>query len=174
MVMYKHNIPLVPAEELGYHLGLIVPPEEVHLFYNVRTSPKPPPAGYGTQIALPEFKPNQAFMKLNIPLSFTVKPIADIHTTEALLKELSEAEKHDIDVLLCFNHGALADEDKDWGHVCVFDRVIDGKLRIVDPSATRPKWRLVTADKMFAAMKKHGTRTAAAGLWVLKAKPPGA
>ncbi len=25
MVMYRHNIPLVPAEELGYHLGLTVP-----------------------------------------------------------------------------------------------------------------------------------------------------
>lgn len=171
MVMYKNRIPLLPAEEIGYHLGLVVSPAEAHLFYKVRVSDTPPPAGYGTQIAKPEFEPNQAFSKLKIPLSFKVKPFADISTPQELLKELSEVEKEDIDVLMCFNHGALTDDDKDWGHVCVFDRVIEGKLRIVDPSPNQPKWRLVTAEKMFQAMKKHSATTAAAGLWILEPKP---
>jgi hypothetical protein len=42
MVMYKLGIPLLPAEEIGYHLGLTVHPDKSYLFYNVRTSTKPP------------------------------------------------------------------------------------------------------------------------------------
>ncbi len=78
MVMYKNGIPLIPAEEIGYHLGLIVHPDRSGLFYKVRTSTEKPPAGYGTRIYLPEFEPNVAFKKLGIPLSLTVKPVSKI------------------------------------------------------------------------------------------------
>lgn len=169
MVMYKHGIPLVPAEELGYHLGLVVPPEKARLFIKVRTSETPPASGYGTQIYLPEYEPNKAFKKLGIPLSFSMKPITEIKTAEQLLEELETAESKDKDVLLCFNHGALIDDpSRDWGHLCVFDRMVDGQIRIIDPSPNQPKWRLVSAEKMLEAMKIHGKRKTAAGLWYLE------
>lgn len=168
MVMYKNNIPLRPAEEIGFYLGLIVHPDRKKLFYNVRTSKEKPPAGYGTRIYLPEFQPNNAFKKMSIPLACKVKVITQFNSPEVILKYLTNIEKGDRDVLLCFNHGVLIDDHlKDWGHVCVFDRIIDGKIRLIDPSPDQPKWRLVSVEKMFQAMKKHGEQKSA-GFWEIK------
>lgn len=165
MVMYKNSIPLVPAEEIGYHLGLIVHPERAKLFYNVRTSEEKPPAGYGTRIYDPEFEPNKAFKKLGVPFTLTVKPIDQFDSSKKLLDYLNQIEKENKDALLCFHHGALVDDSsRDWGHVVVFDRIVEGKIRIVDPSPDHPKWRLVTVEKMFEAMRKHGVKRSA-GVW---------
>ena len=71
MIMYRNGMPLIPAEELGYHLGLTVPPEDSHLFYKVRVSNTPPSlAGYGTQIYNPDYEPNKVFRELGIPFNF--------------------------------------------------------------------------------------------------------
>ncbi len=68
---------------------------------------------------------------------------------------------------MCFNHGVLVDDsNKNWGHVCVFDRLIDDKIRIVDPSPEHPKWRLVEADKTYEAMSKHGVEKSG-GVWLI-------
>jgi hypothetical protein len=115
MVMYKNDIPLIPSEEIGYPLGLIVHGDD-------------------------------------------------------LRKILEQVEVANSDALLCFNHGALVDDkDKDWGHVVVFDRVIDGKIRIVDPSPEHPKWRLVGVEKMFGAMQEHGVARSG-GVWLIEKK----
>ena len=169
MVMYKNNIPLVPAEELGYHLGLVVPPDESRLFYNVRTSSEKPPAGYGTRVYMEEFSPNEAFKKLDIPLSLTVNGIVNFNSDKELSDYLIKAEKDNNDILLCFNHGTLVDDpSRDWGHLCLFDRIIDNQIRIIDPSPSHPKWRNISVEKMFLAMKKHGEKPTAAGLWEIK------
>jgi hypothetical protein len=165
-VMYKNKIPLIPAEEIGYHLGLIVPPSESRLFFNVRTSNIKPPAGYGTRIYMKKFDPNKAFKKLNIPLFLEMHPISLFETVDQVFTLLSEIEKRGKDILLCFNHGALIDDpNRDWGHLVLFDRIVDNQFRIIDPSPTHPKWRLVKPEKMFYAMKKHGEKPTSAGLW---------
>jgi len=167
IVMYKNGIPLVPAEEIGYHLGLVVSPEDAKFFYKVRTAETPPPAGYGTRIYDKEFEPNVALKNLRIPLALSVKQIGDIDSADDLLRLLEEVEAKNGDVLMCFNHGALVDDDsKNWGHVCVFDRLEDGKIRIIDPSPEHPKWRTVEVLKMYDAMQKHGVKNAA-GLWFM-------
>lgn len=167
MVMYRHNIPLLPAEELGYHFGLVVKPSKSHLFYNMVTAPQPPKAGYGTRIYLPEYEPNEIFRKLGIPFAFKLYSINKIDSPSSLLELLKLHESDDTDVMLCFNHGALdGSQGKDWGHVCVFDRVISGKVRMIDPSPDQPKWHLVSAEKLFNAMQKHGHERSA-GLWVV-------
>jgi hypothetical protein len=170
MVMYRHGIPLIPAEELGYHLGLVVSPDKGQLFYKVRTALKPPPAGYGTRIYLPEFEPNAIFAKLDIPLTFSIKSITAFPSPEDLLEYLRQAEASDDDALLCMHHGTLVDDDtKDRGHVCVFDRVIGNQLRIVDPSPEYPKWRLVSPEKVYEAMQRHGVANST-GIWGSEAK----
>lgn len=166
MVMYKNNIPLVPAEEIGYHLGLIVPISEARLFYNARTSENQPITGYGVRIYLEEFNPNKAFKKLKIPLNLKTIKISSFNTPDEVFDFLSKVEKENRDILFCFNHGALIDDpSRDWGHLVLFDRIIDNQFRIIDPSPTHPKWRLVKPEKMFSAMKKHGEKSPAAGLW---------
>lgn len=169
MVMYKNNIPLISAEEIGYHLGLVVHPDKSKYFYNVRTSAEKPLAGYGTRIYLPEFEPNMVFENLGIPLLFTVMSISEIAGADELARTLQEIEANDRDALLCFNHGALLGEiEKDWGHVVVFDRV-DGRARIIDPSPEHPKWQFIGLDKIFEAMVKHGDNNLG-GVWLIDKK----
>jgi len=167
MVMLRHDISLMPAEELGYYLGLIVHPDKADLFYNVRTSKKKPPAGYGTRIYDPRFRPNKVFKKLHLPMSLTIKPISKFNSPREVQEYLKTAESNDKDILLCFNHGALInDPSKDRGHVCVFDRLIRNNIRIIDPSPDQPKWRSVSVNKMFRAMRKHGEKRSG-GFWEL-------
>ena len=77
-----------------------------------------------------------------------------------LISRLEEIEKKDTDALLCFNHGVVRGEYKPYsGHVAVFDRIIDGKIRLIDASTAQPKWRLVKADLMYDAIVKHGNES---------------
>ncbi len=166
--MYKLGIPLIPAEEIGYHLGLVVRPEDGYLFYKARTSNTPPTAGYGTRIYDPNYELNTAFKNMGVPLRYRLEPIQQIASSDELQEILIQTESDDANALLCFNHGALVDDDeRDWGHVVVFDRIIDGDIRIIDPSPTHPKWRIVNIEKMYAAMKKHGEKKTASGVWTL-------
>lgn len=166
MIMYRNNIPLIPSEELGYHLGLTVSPEDSHLFYGVRTSPKPPSSvGYGTQIFKPEYEPNKVFSELGIPLKFSQKLAAELQTETDLLEMLNEVETNNIDALLCFNHGVIRGKyEPNTGHVVVFDRVIDGKVRVVDASPRQPKWRFIDSNVLLDAIKRHDNENSG-GIW---------
>ncbi|MDB5178918.1 MAG: hypothetical protein JWN01_861 [Patescibacteria group bacterium] len=169
MIMYRNNIPLIPAEELGYHLGLTVSPKASHLFYDARTANEPPSAaGYGTQIFKPEFEPNKIFQKLGIPLKFSKRLAAGFADEEDLLSELRRIEHHDLDALLCFNHGVIRGEFKPHaGHVAAFDRIIGGQIRLVDVSPLQPKWRLVEPGLLLDAIKRHGDENAG-GIWIFE------
>jgi len=63
MIMYRHNIPLIPQELLGYYLGLVVREENKELFWNARTGERPP-AGWGTQIYKEEHHPDNVWIGL--------------------------------------------------------------------------------------------------------------
>jgi len=169
MIMYRNGISLIPAEELGYHLGLTVAPEEQSLFYNVRVADNPPStAGYGTQIYNPEYEPNKVFQKLGIPLQFSQKLAADIKDEAALMSELQAVENNNTDALLCFNHGVMRGKyEPNSGHVTVFDRIIDGKVRLVDASWRQPKWRLVEPSILLDAIRRHGNENSG-GIWFFK------
>ena len=172
MVMYRHGIPLLPAEVLGYHLGLVVSPDMARLFFGARTSKTLPKSGYGTQIYKREFEPSRAFAALGIPLTFQIWPVVAFATPEDLASYLEGAEAGDRDVLLCFNYGTLTgNSKKNGGHLCVFDRMVDGQIRIVDPSQEQPKWRQVKVEDMFKAMQKHPEQRSA-GCWELGLKNP--
>jgi hypothetical protein len=166
MIMYRNGIPLVPAEEIGSHLGLTVPPEDADLFFNVRTSKEPPAdSGFGTQIQFPEYEPNQALQKLQIPLIFSQKLSSTIENSSQLLKILQEVEDNNSDALLCFNHGVIRGEyQPNSGHVVVFDRLVGNAVQIVDASPRNPKWRTVNIDTLFDAIQQHGDDNAG-GVW---------
>lgn len=169
IVMYRLGIPLLPAEEIGFHIGLTVPPDQVNLFYDVRTSDEPPTAaGYGTQISTPGFGLNDAFKKLDIPLSFNMRPISSITDAAELVDVLRNVEAADSDALLCFNHGHVNGKYEPFsGHVTVFDRVIDGKVRIVDASWKQPKWRFIDSERLYEALRLHGDENSG-GIWHLE------
>ncbi len=166
MIMYRNNIPLLPAEELGYHLGLTVSPEESPLFYRVRTAPEPPSgAGYGTQIFRPEYEPNKIFAKLGIPLKFHLKLATELPNTKTLINTLKAVEDNNTDALLCFNHGVIRGRyEANSGHVVVFDRIINDQVRVVDASPRHPKWRFIESSILLDAIKRHGNENSG-GIW---------
>ena len=176
MVMYRHGIPLIPAEELGYYLGLTVPKEASKFFWHVRTGKRlkssfRPIAGYGTQIYERGYEPNKVFKKLGIPLTMELKPIEYFKKFSEFLEYLSILSHHDFDVLMCFHHGTLVnDKTKDNGHVVVLDKIYlkDNTIRFVDPTRG-PKWKIVTMKKMYNAMKAHANGKIA-GFWELQCK----
>lgn len=125
MVMLRNGIPLLSAEELGYHLGLTIHPSRANLFYNARVSDVRPPAGYGTQIYQPKYSPNTAFKKLGIPLKMSWSLIDKFATIESFKDYLEGMESSGRDLLVCYDWPTLfnPDETDHWGHVCVLDRV---------------------------------------------------
>lgn len=164
--MYRNGIPLIPIEELGYHLGLTVNTKDAPLFYKARSSDYPPViSGFGTRILEPEYEPNKVFQRLKIPLEFTLVDAIDIPSVEGLKQTLSDIEIKDHDAMLCFNHGVLKGKYQPFsGHVVVFDRIIEDEIRIVDVSPNYPKWRMVDAEVMFDAIRQH--KDAGGGIWI--------
>ena len=134
MVMYRNNIPLIPQDELAYSLGLVVPEEDVHLFMNARTALKPS-SGWGTQISKPEYNPNKVFKELSIPLAFEMSQMKDFIDIAGLKKLLISIQADDGDALLCFDYGKLWSLPRKGGHVCVFDRIEDNTVHLVDPAS---------------------------------------
>lgn len=167
MVMYRQGISLLPAEEIGHHLGLVAPPDRSRLFYG--SVPTEPLAGFplgGIRSHLPEYHPNAAFARLGIPLHFAVEPIAGFSSAHELLERLRALEADDGDAILPWNIGVLLDDpSQDFAHTTVFDRVIGERVRIIDPSWKAPKWSSFDAERMFAAMQRHHPDWA--GIWVL-------
>lgn len=165
MIMYKQKVPLIPSEKIGYHLGLTVHPDNRHLYYNARVSKIPPIAGYGTQISKPKYNPSKALKKLKIPLKMEVIPANYYKNSKSLDMYLRKIELNNEDVLLCFDHAVLTgDPKKSAGHVVVFDRLKRGGIRIIDPSAIKPKWINISTSKMLNAMKKH-INEKSGGVW---------
>ena len=172
IIMQKLGLPLVSQEELGYHLGLTVPPKEKHLFWNARVSDKPPTAaGYGTQIQRPEYNPNMAFKKLEIPLKFTYNLIDKFSSVEEVRTYLRDAERHNRDIIVCFRYGTPHNTDSSSGHANVFDRYLPktDEVRLIDPAVTVPKWRVVPLKRLFDVMKEHGADKSG-GFWEIKSR----
>lgn len=167
IIMLKHNIPLVPAEVIGYEMGLIIPKDELKLFWNARTGPKPP-AGYGTQAGKPQYGPNRVFKKLKIPLKMKWSLINKFKNIDEFRDYLSSVERDDKDVLVCYDWGILFDDEYHGGHLCVLDRIYltKGEVRIIDPEYKASKWRVVKIDKLYEAMKYHG-EDKSGGFWEL-------
>src|SRR4051812_21672916 len=92
MVMYRHGIPLQPAEDIAYALGLTVPEEDVWLFDRVRTGERPS-AGWGTQIYKPEFEINKVLGEIKIPLHVDVD--TEIKSVEELKTKLQAVQDAD-------------------------------------------------------------------------------
>lgn len=160
MIMLKHQIPLVAAEILGHHLGLVVSPHAQDLFYNVATSEHPPAAGYGTRLHLEAYDPNVALASLGIALHITFHSIHTEAQEQSLRTCFEQAEHHDRDVLLCFDAGTLSGHACHYGHVCVFDRLLAGsptRVQMIDPEPHQPKWRSVLLHDLVRAMMAHRT-----------------
>jgi hypothetical protein len=68
MIQARRSLRSTSQEEIGWELGLIVPPEIKSKFTKVRTGSKPR-TGYRTQTSKPEFSIEKYFDHKHLPLS---------------------------------------------------------------------------------------------------------
>lgn len=165
MIMYRHNVPLLPAELIGEELGLVIPEKDKKYFWNA-TVGEQYISGYGTNIT--KFPPDDFFKKYKLPFSFQ-KFLSNTFKTKKELKDLIEKFlKEDLDILVCFDSGVLEkDSSLTWGHVCLIDKIEDEKIRLIDPDFDAPKWRIVDIEDLYNAVMVHGDKKDG-GIWIVK------
>ncbi len=158
IIMYKLGIPLMPIEQLGYHLGLIVDKDHRNLFWGARTG-KRPGAGFGTQINTKRFEINRVFKKLKIPLHVSTRSIVSFANAKAIAAYLGVRVKKNEDIIVLLNSDVLNGTKNHNGHACVVDRIDVRKqsVRLIDPSPGQPKWRQFSVSRLMRAMKLHPT-----------------
>ena len=163
MIMARRGLPCKSQEEIGWELGLLVPPEIKSAFTRVRTGPKPP-AGYGTQISKPEFSIENFFNRNRLPLHITRFSPLSFKELTATLKDALDRE---YDVVLCFSSQRLFGEG-DREHVALieaFNRTA-GRVKLVDPAIGAPKHRTASIDKIFETIQTHEA-SSLGGLWLI-------
>eukprot|EP00288_Rhodomonas_lens_P002670 CAMPEP_0177722104 /NCGR_PEP_ID=MMETSP0484_2-20121128/17510_1 /TAXON_ID=354590 /ORGANISM="Rhodomonas lens, Strain RHODO" /LENGTH=249 /DNA_ID=CAMNT_0019234469 /DNA_START=35 /DNA_END=780 /DNA_ORIENTATION=+ len=184
MVMLRRGISLVPQELLGHAMGLTLPfdKEITSRFYNGHVGPAST-IGYGVRVHEPEFHPNAAFQKLNIPLHFQFVPVSALKSEELLsfLDELTAGPAEDAkDILFCFSQRMLSPASLllpggDRGvqaHVCLLDRVeppvpgVGWRVRLVDPAVGVPKWRICDGRQLLLSMQAIGDDLMG-GIWLI-------
>lgn len=167
MVMYRLKIPLIPQEDIAYELGLVVPKADRKFFQHPRQVKKPD-WGWGTNILSKGHSIDEAMKRLEVPLRARFYWANDIPSVDDLLETLRDMQEEDGDILVCFDHGLLWGNEKTNGHVCVFDRVEDTSIWLVNPEREAPKHQKVEAAKLYGAMKDHFEDKGAGGLWLIE------
>lgn len=163
MIQSRRGLPIKSQDEIGWDLGLIVPPEIKSDFTKVRTGPRPQ-AGYGTQTSKPEYSLEKYFDRNRLPISITrVSPTSLDETISTI--ELAFAQ--DSDIVLCFNSQLLFG-DGDMEHVALIEAFEkkSGQITVVDPAIGAPQRRITTITKIFKTIQNH-TASNSGGLWVV-------
>ena len=163
MILARRGLPCMSQDEIGWELGLLVPPGLKSAFAKVRTGPMPP-AGYGTQILKPEFSIENYFNRNHLPLSIQrVSP----SSLDALISAIETALDRDNDVVLCFNSRRLFG-DGDSEHVAIIEAFnkTSGQVTLVDPAIGAPKRRNAAVESVFATIQEH-TVSPLGGIWIV-------
>lgn len=158
MVLQKHSLPIPSQDELGYHLGVVVPPEEARDFNPVRVG-SGSEVGIGTQMLRPEYDFNTVAKRLSLGLGMTLVPPDSFGSPGEFTAFLAETEKADNDVVVCFDFTERY-QIEGGGHVNLFDRVLpDNQVRLIEPMVTPGYedylWRETDATRLLQAMKVH-------------------
>ena len=163
MILVRRGIPCISQDEIGWELGLLVPPEIESEFTKVRTGLMPP-AGYGTRTSKPEFSIENYFSRNHLPLS-----IARVSTSslKELISTLQTFLDRDNDVILCFDSQCLFG-DGDTEHTALIEAFnsTTGQVTLVDPAIRTPKHRIASIDDIFETIQAHDV-SALGGLWII-------
>lgn len=160
-ILYKNGIPLLSQEQIGAELGLVVPLDMKHVFFNVEARKKPAAnSGFGTRIQDPNFSLEALLSKSQWPFDLEIELSGKFSSQDEFISRLGELVEADNDVMICFQN------DSGAGHVCVLDTIDDESVRVIDPAATFPKWRTLSHGDIFEHVKAHGDDNYG-GLWIL-------
>jgi hypothetical protein len=168
MILKRRGLPYPSQAEIGYQLGLIVPPELKHHFTRVRTGPEPK-TGYGTRTSEKPFSITRYFRKNNLPLKLTLRQPDRIHK---LGKYLTDALSCNDDVIICYNSRLLFG-DGDPEHVALiqsFDNETN-RIWIIDPAIGMPTHRGLNLKKLSDVLYSDPTGEQK-GLWIIEGSGP--
>ena len=170
MILGRRGLCSTSQDEIGWELGLIVPPEIKYEFTKVRTGSKPR-AGYGTQISKPEFSIEKYFDHKQLPLSMTrILP----SSFKELISTIGTALAQDDDIVICYNSQLLFG-DGDIEHVSLIEEFNkrSGAVTVVDPAIGSPKRRITTIAEIFKTIQNHNV-SEIGGLWIISEREHGA
>ena len=167
MILTRRGLPCMSQGEIGWELGLLVPPEVKSAFTRVHIGTQPP-AGYGTRISNPEYSIENFFNRNRLPLRITrVSP----SSYEELTATLQDTLDREYDVVICFNSQRLFG-DGDREHVALVEAFNSaaGRVTLLDPAIGAPKHRTASIDKIFETIQAHDA-SALGGLWLISEAP---
>ena len=163
MIQERRGMGSMTQDEIGWELGLIVPPCSKAQFTKVRTGPEPK-AGYGTQTAKPEYCIENYSHRHRLLLSMT-KTLPP--SLEEMISIIEEALEQDDDIIVCYRSRHLFG-DGDLEHASLiesFNKAGD-RVTVVDPAIDAPRIRSTTPVRLFDTILNHGT-SASSGLWIV-------
>ena len=166
MILTRRGLPCTTQDDIGWDLGLIVPPEAVPEFTAVRTGPMPR-AGYGTRTSKPEFSIESYFDRRRLPLSITrVSPASP----DEMISRIEDGFTQGDDIVLCFNSQVLFG-DGDIEHVALIESftIDSGRVTVIDPAIGAPKRRNTTSAAIFETIRNHDA-SAIGGLWIISSR----
>lgn len=170
MIQARRGLHSMSQDEIGWELGLIVPPEVKSEFTKVRTGPKPR-AGYGTQTSSAQYSIANYFVRNHLPLSITRISVSSLVELNSII---GAALDRDDDIVLCVNSLHLFG-DGDLEHVVLlegYDRA-SGQVKVVDPAIGAPMHRITTLDTIFETIQGYNVRDLG-GLWIISERGPDA
>ncbi len=166
MILERRGLPYETQENIGEHLGLIVPPAVAPQFTSVRTGPEPP-AGYGTQISKSEFSIEAYFDRQNIPVAIELIKPSNLEELESII---NNAISNDIDMAICYDSIKLFNEG-DKEHFSIVQSIDNnGNLYIIDPAIGAPPMRKTTIKKLFEVLQSHNI-SKIGGIWLFSSHP---
>ncbi len=155
MVLNRHCIENNGQEDIAYHLGLVVPECDRHLFKKVRILDKPS-SGYGTQIQKDEYSINSYFKTNNIALKESYCFLDNINDIRSFL-----ILHNNEDILVCFHCGTLFNAPHaNWGHMMLFDHIENDNVTLLDTS-TKRDYETLSLEKLVESIFVHGKENGA-------------
>ncbi len=164
MVLYRRDLKLLPQEEIGSDLGLIVPEKFYEILPNAKRGEKPV-SGWGTQIQKSEFSLDSFFKKHNYPLAYEHHFPTSIK--ENLAKWIKKQLGKNKDLIACFNAKKLYDTGNDGGHICLIENIDKNNITLIETNKDYPKFRKVKTIKLIDSMIHHKKENLG-GFWLIK------
>ena len=152
MIQQRRGFDFASQDEIGYQLGLIVPPEMQSLFTKLHTGHEPK-AGWGTQTAKEEFSIDKYFQRNGLPFRLRIQGVENL---EELRNILAESIYRGDDIIICYNSKLLFG-DGDIEHVSLIQDLdtSTGDIMVVDPARGAPKHRKSNVKNLFEVLKSH-------------------
>jgi hypothetical protein len=163
MIEVRRGVTVLSQDDIGYELGLIVPPEVASQFEKVSTGAEPR-TGYGTQTSKNKFSIELFFRRHHPEFNFK-------HTTPSTLAEhrqiLEQCKSPSVDLIICYNSQKLFG-DGDPEHTSLIESydLSNDRIAIVDPAIGVPKLRKTSAKKLFDVIRSHELSNIA-GFWIV-------